>query len=312
MISSGSFVRSLRVITFAVLVGTSPGLLLPNVALAAPQKAGAAAAPAASGDLVTRGRTLFDDQKYEESIQVLSGALVRPGNDRDTQIEIYRLLAFNYITLGRKDEAESAIRGLLVVDPTYALPKKESPRFRDVFTAVRAAWEAEGRPGLPTDAPTPTPISLHHTPRSEVEAGTLLPVTIRIEDDGERVKEVRVYYRTGATGSFQELTAELRGKTARALVPGPAVQPPSIDYFVTALDAEGKPVATRGDETGPLRVVVPEASKGWVLPVAIGGGVLAIGALFGGLALAGVFKKSPPGAPSPPSRDAVVSVTIRE
>src|SRR6201999_2010089 len=78
--------------------------------------------PAQRQDLITRGRNLFDDQQYEESTQTLSAALLRPNNTKDQKIEIYRLLAYNYITMNRKDEAESAVRGLLAIDPEYALP----------------------------------------------------------------------------------------------------------------------------------------------------------------------------------------------
>ena len=49
---------------------------------------------------------------------------------------------------------------------------------------------------------------------------------------------------------------------------------------------------SRGDAAAPLRVAVPDDAKGWILPVAIGGGVLGAAAIVGGLALAGVFKSS--------------------
>lgn len=281
----------------------------------APPPAPSPAAPTAAapaGDLISRGRTLFDDQQYEESIQVLSAALVRPSNTKEQRIEIHRLLAFNYITLGRRDEAESAIRGLLSLEPDYALPTSESPRFRDFFKMVKEKWDAEGRPGLVVDTTTPDPVSLLHTPRSETEAGQLLPISVRLDDPGDRIRTIKVFYRTGSRGAYQQLEAEIRGKGARAVVPGPAVQPPFVDYYVTALDAGGQPIAGRGDGTAPLRVVVPESGKGWVVPVVIGGSLVAVAAVFGGLALAGVFKSSPPTNQPPGSRDATVSVTIRE
>ena len=56
--------------------------------------------------LIQRGGALFEDQQYEESIQTLSAALLRPSNTLAQKVEIYRLLALNYITLGRKDEAD--------------------------------------------------------------------------------------------------------------------------------------------------------------------------------------------------------------
>ena len=46
-------------------------------------------------------------------------------------------MALNFITLNRKDEAESAVRGLLSQEPGYELPKNESPRFRDFFSNAK-------------------------------------------------------------------------------------------------------------------------------------------------------------------------------
>src|SRR5579885_2262049 len=98
-------------------------------------------------DLIARGRGLYEDQQYEESIQTLSAAILRPNLAKEQKVEVLRLMALNYITLNRKDEGESAVRGLLAIDPSYELPKNESPRFRDFFAAARKKWEADGRPG---------------------------------------------------------------------------------------------------------------------------------------------------------------------
>ncbi|MBX3203150.1 MAG: hypothetical protein KF894_33810, partial [Labilithrix sp.] len=95
-------------------------LALPG-SLAFAQPKPAPAKPAASApaqqppqDLIAKGQELFEDQQYEDSIQTLSAALLRPSNTKEQKVEIYRLLALNYITLGRKDEADNAVRGLLV------------------------------------------------------------------------------------------------------------------------------------------------------------------------------------------------------
>src|SRR4051794_28391430 len=103
------------------------------LALPAYAQTPAPAVPARTQDLVGRGLSQFEDQQYEESVQTLSAALVRPSNTKAQKIEIYRILALDFITLNHKDEAESAVRGLLAIDPLYALPASESPRFRDFF-----------------------------------------------------------------------------------------------------------------------------------------------------------------------------------
>ena len=78
-----------------------------------------------------------------------------------------------------------------------------------------------------------------------------------------------------------------------AVIPASAVKPPYVAYYLLATDARGVPLASSGDADAPLRIPVPEPSSGWVLPVAIGGGVLGVaGIVVGSLALTGAFKGS--------------------
>jgi hypothetical protein len=262
-------------------------------------------------DLIAKGLQLFEDQQYEESIQTLSAALVRPTNTKEQKVEIYRLLALNYITLGRKDEADNAVRGLLVVSPDYQLPASESPRFRDFFAQSRSKWEAEGRPGLVKETPSAKPIALRHGTPSQGEEGKTIELRAKLEDPEGRTGTVKLYYRAGSRGEFTESVATVEGDTVRGQIPGSAVKPPLMDYYFEVLDGGGAVIATRGDAQGPLRVAVPEGGKGWVLPVAIGGGVLGAAAIVGVLALAGVFKgsSSDPGGGRGPS---TVTVNVGE
>jgi hypothetical protein len=264
--------------------------------------------------LIARGQQLFEDQEYEESVQALSAALLRPSNTKAQKLEVYRLLALNYITLNRTDEAEGAVRGLLSQEPAYELPRSESPRFRDFFAAVREKWEAEGRPGIVEGEPTP--VTMQHGSPSQVEPSASIPLSVRVVDPKHRVVDVKLFYRAGAKGKFSEIVASASGDTARATIPASAVKPPLIEYYFEGLDKGGLPIVSRGDAASPLRIAVPEPTRGWILPVAIGGSILGAAAIVGGLALAGVFKSDPAagGGPGPgpgPGRS-IVSVSIRE
>jgi hypothetical protein len=246
-------------------------------------------------DLIQKGTQLFEDQQYEESIQTLSAALLRPSNTKDQKVEIYRLLALNYITLGRKDEAEQAVRALLVNNPEYELPAKESPRFRDFFAEVKKKWEAEGRPGWVKEKPPEKPIVLKHAAPSSVDVGQSIDIVGKIEDPEEKVTSVKLYYRTGSNGDFAQMDVSRDGERLKAQIPGDAVKAPLLEYYFEGVDAQNNVIASRGDSQTPLRIAVTEPSKGWVLPVAIGGGILGAAAIVGGLALAGVFKGSSSG-----------------
>lgn len=262
--------------------------------------------PAAqSHDLIARGRALFDDQQYEESIQTLSAALLRPNNTIDQKVEVYRFLALNYITLNRKDEAESAVRGLLALQPEYKLPASESPRFRDFFATTQKKWEDEGRPGVvqATEAP-PAPVAMQHTSPSQVERNTEIPLSIKLDDAQGRVYDVKLFYRAGSKGKFESQSAILAAGVAKAVIPKDSVKPPLVEYYFEGYDKGGLPIVSRGDAAAPLRIGVPEPSKGWIIPVAIGSGVLVVGATIGILALAGVFAGG--------GGKSTVSISVRE
>jgi hypothetical protein len=227
----------------------------------------AGAAPGSKGgassvkSLIDRAEEMFDDQRYEESIQTLSGALVRPGATRAERIEVYRLLAFNHIALSHNDEADASVRALLALDDTYVLGSNVSPRFRDFFAKAKKAWEDEGKPGK-EEAGTPTasekPISIKHSPQAQVEAGTLVKVEGTIDDPDAHVAKVELFYRSGAKGKFIEKALVYSMGAFRGQIPPASVSPPLVEYYVLASDAKGLPVASRGDVDAPLRIAVPE------------------------------------------------------
>jgi len=281
--------RFARMLLPAALAAAVHAAALP--VLAQPRPSGAQP----SRDLVQNGRDLYEDQRYEESIQTLSGALVRPGNTNAQRIEIYRLLAFDYIILGRKDEADAAVRALLSLQPDFDLPKTESPRFRDFFAATRTRWEAEGRPGLVTEQSAPHPVALKHASPSEAKPDEEIPLAAQLDDLDHRAAGVSLFYRTGSSGKYTETAANVdpTGGAVRVAIPAAAVRGPYVAYYLLARDKSGLPLASSGDADAPLRIPVPDKSGGWVLPVAIGGGVLgAAGIVVGSLALAGAFKGS--------------------
>jgi len=271
--------------TLALIAACHAALLsLPtNEALAQPAKT----EKASVSSLIQRGAALFDDAEYEESIQTLSAALLRPGSSEEEKIEIYRLLAYNYIVLKRMDEADAAVRGLYVLDESYALAPSESPRFRDFFKSTREKWEAEGKPGKEKiDSPViEKPIKIMHSSPAQVAPGTTIKLTGRVEDPDGKVRGMQLAYRTGAEGKFILVGASYTLGEFRAQIPSDAVKPPLVEYYLQAIDKGGLPLGSRGDAATPLRIVVPAAQKGGVLsspwfwvPVGlavVGGGVAA-------------------------------------
>jgi hypothetical protein len=247
---------------------TAPVIAVPTVAHAQAKKQAVDA-------LIKKGQDLFDEQRYEESIQTLSAALMRPGISRDDKIRVYQLLAYNYIVLQQDEEADAAVRGLLVVDPEFSLPETESPRFRDFFENTRTKWNDEGRPGFEIGASGGPPVKLKHSAPAQVESGLAISLTGNIEDPKAVVAKVVLFYRSGSGGKFKTAKVKYAMLKFSAEIPASAVEPPLVEYYVQALDENGLPVASRGDAELPLRIVVPEESSAissaalWV-PVGLG------------------------------------------
>jgi hypothetical protein len=285
----------------------------------------AASAPAAPehsayANLINTGRELFEDQRYEESIQTLSAVLLRPGVTKRDRIAVYQLLAYNYITLGRRDEAEAAVRGLYVIEPDFALTSSESPRFREFFNEVKAKWEAEGRPGITADAPPPPPkpVSIRHASPAERERMREIRLSGDIQDPDKRGVAVVVHYRTGTRGPFLQSSATVAEGHFSAIIPAFSVRPPVVEYYIEVLDDTGLPIATRGDAAAPLRIAVPvppppppeeRSASIFASPWFWGGtGAIVVGGVLTALLLSGRSSEPSHGPAGPPTSQVIVVV----
>jgi len=217
--------------------------------------------------LIKKGQDQFDEQLYQESIQTLSAALMRPGTSKAEKIRVYQLLAYNYIVLQRTEEADGAVRGLLVFDPKYELPETESPRFRDFFNKTREAWNEEGRPGLEVDRPDDQakPVVIKHSAPAQVSAGLTVSLDGKVDDPDAVVDKVILFYRAGTEGKFEQKRVSFTMRKFTVDIPGDAIEPPLFEYYIQAVDTDGLPVATRGDVENPLRIAVPEEGGGNVI-----------------------------------------------
>jgi hypothetical protein len=270
--------------------------------------------PAAKTDtrgLLDRAQDLFDEQRYEESIQTLSAALVRPGKSLEDRIETYRLLAYNYITLGRSEEADAAVRGLLVLKQDFELSPKESPRFRDFFAKVKKEWADEGKPGLEQATEAAPEVAIRHTPPVQVEPGSVVKVEGTVDDPEAQVAEVKLFFRDPSAEKYDEKALAFSMGAFRGQIPQAAVEPPLVEYYLLALDAKGLPLASRGDADAPLRIAVPEpqddsifVSPWFWIPV----GVLVVGGAVATAVIVASQDDAPPGGSGTPTSTVVIGV----
>jgi tetratricopeptide (TPR) repeat protein len=254
------------------------------VASLAPQPLAAQTNP-----LIERGVTEYEDVRFEEALQTFSAALVRAGNTAADQATIYDYLALTYLALGRREEATGAYRSLLGIQPDHEPGPGVSPRFREFFATVRAAWEADGRPGLPA----PAPVSIGHRSPPQADRGTEVELEATIDDPDARVASLVLAYRQGTNAVFTRVEmARSSSGTYAATIPGDAVSPPLVEYYFEATDAAGLPVAARGDVSAPLRIAVPapggDIASEPLFWVGVGGGALLVaGAIVLGVVLGG-------------------------
>jgi tetratricopeptide (TPR) repeat protein len=207
--------------------------------------------------LIATGQQQYDELRYEEALQTLSAALVRSGNSPEEQATMYRLLAFTYLALGRQEEAAGAYRSMLPLDPSFVPGEDISPRTRDFFARVRADWEAAGRPG----SPPPPPIAIRHRSPPRADRGQPVRLSAQIDDPGQRVDRMVLAYRQGSQAVFRRLDTRVVEGSYVATIPGGDIAPPLVEYYFEALDAEGLPIAARGDVAAPLRITVPAPSE---------------------------------------------------
>lgn len=301
-----------RSLQLGLCVGLATTLLVASAPAQNPTPTTATSTAKTGHSLLEQGRSLYEDARYEESIQSLSAAMLRADTTEADKKRIYQYLAFDYLVLGRKDEADSAARALFVIDPTFELSERESPRLREFFAGSKQRWENDGKPGLVEKTVPLAPIVLRHASPAQVDENKTFDVRGSISDPDRRVTHVKLYVRAGTKGRFETRPTAMGPTSFSATIPSVLVKAPIVEYYFEAFDRSGLPVASRGDAGQPLRIAVKEkSSKAWIAPVAIGGGVIGAAAIVGVLALAGVFSSATtPGTPNPPPSTPTSTVTI--
>ncbi|MCA9610096.1 MAG: tetratricopeptide repeat protein [Myxococcales bacterium] len=243
----------------------------------------------AQNPLIRQGQEQYDELRFEEALQTLSAALVRSGNTPQQYATIYRLLAFTYLALGREEEASGAYRSMLPLDPEHALGDEVAPRIRTFFQNVRDDWEAAGRPGIERPVTSQAQVAIRHRSPPEAERETEVPLSAEVDDPDGRVSSLVLAYRQGTDAVFTRLDTQRQSDGSfRATIPADAVAPPLVEYYFEALDADGLPVAARGDVAAPLRIAVPEPGgnvlEEWWFWTIIG--VVVVGGVVGGIIIA--------------------------
>lgn len=161
---------------------------------------------------LARAERLVDGLRYGEAVRVLEAARAQTGNDRSTLLRILELQGIVAASLGRAEQARSAFRLLVVLEPSYVLKGKYSPKVTTPF------YEAKGW------------VTDHGSLRFEpvpavVDNGRVELVVARVESDPLKLaRDVRFHVQESPKGDFREVVVPLQGGLARVAVKGEPVR----------------------------------------------------------------------------------------
>ena len=100
---------------------------------------------------------LYGDMEYESTLDVLKKAQAAPGNTLDDDVKIRIYLGLVHRELGHDDEAESAFKAALALDPSVALPKQVAPKAEQLFGKAKKDIAKRRPPTTTTPDKPPDP-----------------------------------------------------------------------------------------------------------------------------------------------------------
>jgi hypothetical protein len=212
--------------------GLALSLLLAQVAVAVAEPDGA-----------QRARRAYAELRYDDARREVDALLARGGLARADLLAAWALAAELACILDGPAKGEEAFRRLLVLDPDYRGPERDTPVFLQPLARARAWVQANGR------------LRVRH--RAPVAGGGPLAVAVEIVADPlAMVSDLRVHWRFGARGPFQRLPGDGLRRQLDEPAPGTTLQ-----YYLEVVDAAGDVLWQAGAAGAPLivRAVAPLA-----------------------------------------------------
>lgn len=254
-----------------------------------------AASPASAADprIEQADQLITEELRYKSGITLLERTLRDPDLTDADRIEAYRLLGVAYIARDKPQSAEAAFEALLAIDPSFTLDPRLSPKIREVFARAQN-----------TIAPRIRDVTA-------IPEGRRVVVSARVEDPRAALTAVDLYARTG-DDAFERYPMTRTDDRVEAVVEVPDLTRLRVDYYVVGRSEDADLVAV-ADATSPLSVVVarpaplpppppplaeptPIYQTWWFWTVA---GVVVIGAVVGGIAVASGGERELPGTLPP-------------
>lgn len=209
---------------------------------------GAGAMPAAHGQPAHRevaaARQAFNELRYAAARAELDAAFARGGLGRDDLVAALALAAELACVLDGAAAGEQAFRRVLVLEPDFRGPERDSPVFVEPFVRAREWAATAGRLRIDHRAPTPA------------EHNLALSIEV-VADPLGMVADLRVYRRFGPRGDFERAPGD--GFARRVEAPAPGT---TLEYHLQVVDSAGNVIWQAGSIERPLVVRGVERLKG--------------------------------------------------
>lgn len=207
---------------------------------------------------VDEGRRLYEDLEYRKALRVLGVAAAAADLAREDRIVALQYLGLCQATLNDLAGAAGTFKRLLEIDPDFTLDRTTTPRVLDLFERVKSTMP---RPHAPVSPPAPVTVreselALVHTAPASAQPGRGVDLSVTLSDPERRAVRVVVRYRAAGQRAFSEVTAVAGEGAYRAQISGLFVVLPSVEYYIAALDAGGRVLASAGSEAQPLAIAV--------------------------------------------------------
>jgi hypothetical protein len=176
--------------------------------------------------------------KYSAALPLLAAAKAAKDNDRASMLEILWLQGFVSSTLGRRDDARTAFRALLMLEPEFKPPNEPSPKVMTPFYEAKT-WAADNGPlRLVLEEPRMAP------------AGPAA-VSARVENDALQLSRAIRFHVRVPGGAWSEQRVGVAGATATFEPPGPR------DVWVELLGENGATLEMVGSADAPRHFEAP-------------------------------------------------------
>jgi len=220
----------------------------------------------AARSLITDAVEEYQNLEIDRSLERLQNAVRTCANNGCSPAMTARVhMAIGIVQVGGQQNTtagvESMVRALQLDANAQPDAMLVTPEISAAFRQAQGQVAGGGRTPPVNTPPVNTPRrpssggELLHTPAPEQLANTPLPVYVEPSATFS-VEHVYVYYKGNGMRSFERREMSRAANGYGAEIPCAAMIAPSMEYYVTAVDANTQVVATVGSETSPVQVSI--------------------------------------------------------